>query len=306
MLFMSCVNRIDIPEEEDSHFYINLEMVTGQNTLVADFKTSNNLNGTYPISIPEFASITIKELNPSSQDVNNERELIYDEISQKYVNNFGKDFLKLSQEYELVAKMDNSGLEEITATTIVPRMLTIKKTELVSESEYTDIDGNRYWEGTVGLTFLKAAGNNDRFGHLVLKGLETERNITPEGDTIYINGMESRLFKLLDIEVGRGAITDLIHKDGFLIDFTKLEDEYLEIVLRSPFPITKPNHVTNFLHSDIYAVTKAHHDYHVALHNIKKSQGSIFDEHALYHSNIKNGLGLFSSCTFKGDILELR
>ena len=306
ILLVSCVNRIGIPEEEDSMLFISLEMVAGDHNIVADFKTSNNLNGTYPISVPSNASIIISEVNNSGKDVNNEIELLFDETMQKYVSENTETFLKRNREYELVANIENSELETITASTVVPDIIQVKQTELLAEDTYIDLDGNEYWEGVVGLTFVKSAGSKEKYGHMVISGLETERNISLENDTTYFMGMESKLFSLLGIETGRGAVTDIIHRDGFLIDFTKLEDDYLELVLRSPFPITKSNHVTDFLTVDIFSVTKAHHDYHLAFHNIKKSQGNVFDEHALYNSNIKNGLGLFSSCFRIKNILELR
>lgn len=280
-------------------------MLEGDNKIVADLKTSNNLNGTYPISIPNNALITIAEIISGGKDDDNEIELVYDADTKKYISENTEYFLGRNREYELVAKIEGSELEEITATTIVPSRILIEEYDLLSE-QVVNYNGSNYWEGVVGLTFMQSPGNKDRYGHFVIDGVETERIINSEGDTIYYNGLESKLFTLEEVEVGRGAVTDLVHRDGFLVDFTKIEDNYIEIIVRSPFPITKPNHVTDVLDIDIFSVTKAHYDYHVALHNIKKSQGYIFDEHALYNSNIKNGLGLFSSCMFKGYKLELR
>jgi hypothetical protein len=305
-LIVSCVNRIDIPEEEDSKLFVSLEMLAGENRIVADVQTSNNLNGTYPISIPNSASVVISEIISGSIDDDNEIELIYDDNTGKYVSENTQTFLGRNRKYELVVKVEDSELQEITAITIVPDKIKVEEVELLSEDEYIDAEGNRYWEGVVGLFFMKASGNKDRYGHIIVEGYETERIITPEGDTTHVKGPEPELFTLEDVEVGAAAVTDMVHREGFLVDYTKLEEEYIELVLRSPFPITKPNHVTNVLFVNIYSVTEAHHDYHVSLHNIKKSQSNIFDEPALYNSNIENGLGLFSSCIYMQNVLELR
>lgn len=302
----SCVNRIAIPDDEESKLFISLEMLANESTIVADFKTSNNLNGSYPITSPSNGIITITEVKEKGVDYDNEITLEWDDVTQKYISINTESFLKKGKRYTLKAEIEDSNFESISSETLVPNMIDFDAVDLISERIVSDSDGNDFWESTVGLTFVQGAGFIDRYAHVVFKNKETERVISTEGDTSYISTSGKEPFILSGINVGAGAITDIVHREGIMVDISKLEENYLELVLRSTFPITKPNHVTDIIYADIFAVTEDHHDYHVSFHNIKQSQGNIFDEHALYISNINNGLGLFSSCVYREQTLELR
>ena len=122
--------------------------------------------------------------------------------------------------------------------------------------------------------------------------------IIPTGDLL--------TFDLVDVNVGRSTVTDIIHRDGFFIEMDELEDDYLEIVIESNHPITEAAHVTKIIHSTLLAVSEDHYNHHIAYHRIIESQGMIFNEKPLYSTNIENGLGLFSTCVRKKGMLDLR
>ena len=305
-----CVNRIDIPEDEDSMLYINLEMLKNKTEFVAELKTTNNLNGTFPITYPEEAKISVTEIKTGDIDYENEILFEYDPVSKKYVSDeeINVSFLTHGRSYRLEAKIENSNLDDISSTTLVPHPIGIGEYELISEEIFEDAQSNdRFWQGTLGINFLPIKEIAGNYGHLQFKGFKTTKEILPNEEVNYFFGNEKKLFELVDVVVGNSAVTDIVHRDGFFIDLEDLENNYyIEIVLRSPFPITSVNQVTDFLHYNLTSVSKEHFDYHIAYHNIKKSQGNIFEENALYRSNITKGLGLFSSCVEKTEMLELR
>ncbi len=298
-----CVNRIAIPEDEDSMLYINLEMLMEDTEIVADFKTTNNLNGTFPIYSPENAVIKISQLNSGDIDTNKEVFLEYDADSGKYVSDeeINKQFLSHGRGYLLEASVEGAEFDKITATTIVPYPIVIDTVVLLSE-EVVTFEENDYWQGTVGFTFVSSVNRDTRYGQLEIEGRKTTLN--GNGEHIFEN--DFRFFELRDINVGSSAVTNIGHRDGYLIDFDNLENDYIEVVLRSPFPITDPNQVTDYLNTNLIAVSQEHYDYHIAIHNIKKNEGNIFEENVLYRSNIEKGLGLFSSCYELPDMHELR
>ncbi|MDF1695029.1 MAG: DUF4249 family protein [Saprospiraceae bacterium] len=300
----SCVSRIDIPENEESKLFISLEMLAGDTKIVADLNTTNNLNGTFPIQNPSDAIIVIKEENIGGSDVAVERTLEYDEVIGKYQTEDTDGFLKTGFTYFLEAQIDNSTYKKITAETKVPNSITIDDFELLSEEIVQDIDGNDVWQGTIGISLMDA--NKSGYGHLVLYGFLSTKEISLMGEEIIVFGTESRPFELIEVVQGQTAITDIIHRDGLFINLGDLNNDYLEITLRSPFPITQPNQVTDHIHTEMISVSAEHYDYHIAYHNIKSSQNDIFGEKALFRSNIKDGLGLFSSCSRSTTILELR
>lgn len=305
--FASCVNRIDIPDDEESMLYIKLEILKGQNEITADFKTTNNLNGTYPIEYPKNGKIVIKQFLPDT-DVNNEIELLYDEDLNKYVSDHevNRSFLSFGKKFNLEASVEGSTLPDVSSSSVVPNPIGISDFELINEETVFDDDGFEYWQGTLGLTLLPSNTVEDNFGHLQIYGFRTLLEVDSNGDSTYIYGEEKKSFDLVDVLKGYEAVTDIIHKEGFFIEFNRLENNYIEIVLKSNFPITEDNQVTDMLNTDLMAVGKEHFDYHLAYHNIQKSQGNIFEENVLYNSNIEHGLGLFSTCVNFSKMLELR
>lgn len=293
-----CVNRIDIPEDEDSMLYINLEMHVGQSSYSADFKTTNNLNGSFPIYAPQDAEIKIAELNPGAVDNNKEVFLIYDSDSERYVSDdeYNLTFLTKGRNYTLEASVEGSGLDKISAITKVPNRILIDSLVLISEAEYTDKDENHFWQGTIGIHFKPSTQSDSRYGYLHLTGKKTIKSIGSGGEIIYTEEGGDQYFDLINVVDGNASLTDVIHRTGWLIDFDKIENDYLEMQIRSPFAISDPSQVTDFLNTNMVAVGQDHYEYHIALHNIKKSEGNIFEENALYRSNIEKGLGLFSTC----------
>ncbi|MEM9549235.1 MAG: DUF4249 family protein [Bacteroidota bacterium] len=298
LILSGCVNRIDIPEDEDSVLVINLEMLKGQTRYTADFKTSNNLNGTFPISSPNDAVIKIIDPNPNEADVDPVIELIFDEESGMYVSDqqSNQTFLRLGRTYELEASIEGSNFERISATTTVPYELKINALELLSEETIMDKEGNEFWQGIIGVEFIPSVNKNTKYGHLHLTEMKTFIMQEPGQDPTYPMEGDSEYFQLINVNIGSLAITDIAHRDGFFIDFDNLDNAYAEFVIRSPFPITEPNQVTAVIRANLTAVSVDHYNYHLALHNIREGEENIFQENALYRSNIEKGFGLFSTC----------
>lgn len=268
-------------------------MLYGENRLVAEFKTTNNLNDSYPIDNPSNAIIRVAENDPTL--VENQITLDYDESLDRYVYDGAQGFLKYGREYLLEAFIEDSELQAIKSRTIVPQRDSIYEVELLDEKTYEDIDGNIFWEGTVGMYFSESNSKTERFSHLVLGEYKTLKEVV-DNEIVYTKEGEEHYFKLQNVNVGAGSIVDMVHRDGYLLELDELEDNYLELVLRSTIPITEPNQVNEVLHSKLFAVSDEHYEYHKSLHNILKNKDNIFEEKALYSSNIENGLGIFSSC----------
>jgi len=301
----SCVNRIDIPEEEEAQLFIRLEMLKGESAITADFKTTNNLNGTFPIQYPKMAEIEIKE-DQGNVDAEKKMILVYDEDLDKYVSAFDAgDFLLLGREYVLTANLAGSGFDKITSRTKVPYPIVIDEYELIEEGTFSDIEGNAFWQGTIGMTFNPNTRKDTRYGHLDISGFKTLKE-EMDGEVNYVPIGEAQPFTLVNVVVGNRAITDIVHRDGFFIEFDDLENDYIEVTLQSPIPITESNQIMAFLNASLMSISKEHYDYHLSYHHIIRSQGNIFDENALYISNIDKGLGLFSSCVLKNHMLDFR
>ena len=300
-----CVSKIDIPDDEDSVLHITLEMLKSDTVFIAELKTSNNLNGTFPITVPNSAKVIIEE-DLGEADANLTVEMVYDADTDTYRGVNAQDILKTGTRYTLTAEVPNSNLQPISAETIVPYAIDIMEHELLSQYKVEDNSGNIYWQNEIGLKFSPNARKNSRYAHLILEGYQDTEMVNSNGEVVVVAVGEPRTFELSNVIVGTAAVTDIIHRDGFFINFDDLEDDYIEIAIRSNHPITDPSHVSRNLYYKLMAISPEHYSHHIQYHRIIESEGLVFNDKPLYSSNIKNGFGLFSSCVRKKSMLILK
>ena len=285
--------------------HITLEMLKGDTVFVAELKNSNNLNGTFPISVQNSAQIIIEE-DLDGTDDNVTVELIYDPATDTYRGTNTQDVLKTGKRYTLTAEIPNSAFEPISAETVVPYSIDIMEHELLDQYQVEDNSGNKYWQSEIGLRFSPNARKNSRYAHLILEGYQDTEKENSNGEVVVVAVGEPLPFDLSKVNVGTAAITDIIHRDGFFINFDDLMDDYIEISIRSQHPITDPSHLSRNLYYKLMAISPEHYSHHVQYHRIIESEGLVFNDKPLYSSNIKNGFGLFSSCVRKRSMLILK
>lgn len=302
-LLASCVNRVAIPEEEDKLLFVELEMLRGSQELTATVMTSNNLQGYYPVERPEevvmfLSAVGTEEIGGS---------FIYDADRDLYFyENSVADIIKTNYKLRLVASIEGTDIQSITAHTQVPKFneLNEETFEVVNEDKFTNELGEEYWESNIRFNFIDLHDNNSHFYQLILNEKLTEK-VVENNEVKYSYSGDFVPFEIIDIVSGKEAIKQFYHKDGLFIDMDEMQSEFFEVRVRSTFPIENESQVTDFIFPHTLAITKEHYNYHLGLHNINEAKSSIFNEPALFRSNIDGGLGIFSSCNPESQIFQI-
>lgn len=289
----SCVTRVDAPQEGLAQLHIELEMLRNKE-LIATLKTSNNLSGAFPIEHPEDARITIRD-----KETDFSAEFIWEADRGVYAYTFpiNHPLFSSNKTIKLTAFIEGRELPVLEAVTIVPKAGEVVEQESLDAIAKIDgVSGEKYWERKFKFNLVRLIPNTGIHYQLLLKEQLSELTIVGQDSTYEkITPFPTKL-EILEITHGGEAIREFYHQEGLFIKLEDLESEFIEVLVKSTQPITSDNVVTEFIATNLISITEDSYDYHRGLHNINLSENSIFGESALYRSNIKNGLGIFSAC----------
>lgn len=291
----SCVNRVEIPEEADKQLFVELEIVRGTYDLEAKVMTSNNLQGLYPIENPEDVDLCIKIDIPGLDDA---YCFIYDEERELYYyNDFPELYTRPNYRLILEGKILSDEAISVKSSSINPKFSNIDENSVeIVEEEIVTTELGDFWEPTIRFNLLDLYDGNAQYCQILFSDRVTEKEIVNNEPVYNFIGGDVP-FELINIVSGGEAMKQFTHKEGVFIDLDNLESEFFEVKLRSSIPFKSGDQFNDLIFTNTIALPKAHYDYHLGLHNINSSKKSIFNEPALYRSNIEGGLGVFSTCS---------
>ena len=279
----SCVQRLDLPQDIDLKMMVELELVKGDE-ITAKVSVSSELNGFYDIKNPENADIQL---------VKNDEEIVgmqYDADRRIYFANVNSvSFITSNATLKLEASLANEGVDNVTSSTKVPFANDVSLASLIAE-EFVEIEDEQYWQGTFHMELgegSSSVGNFYRVKFDVKLTIDDNGTLRTEGDWTEM--------EIVNVENNLESLNTFSHLEGLYIEFDKMDEDFFEITLRSNIPHTEDNRVYELLRPEITSVSEDHFNYHRGIDNINRNNSSIFNEPALYRTNIKNGLGVFSS-----------
>lgn len=295
-----CVTRIDIPEEEAKMFHIELEMMRSQD-ISATLKTSNNLQGTFPIEHPEDAIVKVFV----EGDSENIYGLEYNPDNGKYeseLSSLNTEIIKPLSTMTLTAEVPGSDIPQISAVTKVPQFGQIGKLE-VSSSKKETFEDQTFWEYDLTVNFMPV--NVDYFQLLLSEQLAT-LEITGDDSTYTNVTADPTALDIVSLGNGAAALREFSGEEGIFIDVAQLdEDLSFTIRVRSSHPVNG-DEITESVSTKLISLSEDGYNYKRGLHNIAESENSIFGEKAIYRQNINNGLGIFTACVAKNEEFPIR
>ena len=244
-----------------------------------------NLSSTFSSSLPEIdidhETSLINIINYESGRAFPE-EYRYDKDLESYKN---VDFKpKEGQVYDLIVDIGNPSIDIIKATTIVPYSTKIRDIQLLNIN--TEIDENGLELKQFEIMLLVEP----------LKNVKTYYHIIPY---LYKNdnsNSEKEMLDLVSISSGENASFPLSHRDGILIDQTKLSsDNDLTFKLRTKSTLDLGGIKDSFIYFELRTVTEAYYNFHISLSRQKDSNAGPFTLPVTTFTNIENGYGLFAS-----------
>jgi len=289
VILQSCVDRISIPEEKSGSLVLNCEAVHGSSEITATLATSNNLNGTEPILAPEDGEIQIF----AGTNFDAPYPLKYDADRKVYKTE--TDLTGLWQgksNFRIVAKLPSDLYEDVQAKVVTPAandVIEITATETVEATVGDDVFQGR------DLTIVLAEPNvKPAFYKLrVIEKVTTAEVVN--GELVYTPTEEQIDTEITDVLSGGAGIVNLVHRDGVLLDQSRMIDNTFSIRVNATSPKQSPDQVFNTFSIELLSVSKDFYDYHRAKSNTISASDGTLNEPAIWSSNIEGGFGLFST-----------
>jgi len=283
----SCVDRISIPDNEDSKLVLHCEITKSDGEITATLSTSNNLNATSPITVPENADIQL------STGTENPYYLTYDPNRDLYFNNT-IDWSQTIVRFNMTVRVPNSEFPEISATATPLQAIWIAKDKISASPAVTvEIDGNTYFERDITIETTEPAVK-PAYMELHISEFLTTIDFDEEGNKVYSSTGEKNKTEIVKVLNGGAGMLPMEHRDGMLIDHSRLENNTFTLKVRSAFPIAMDNQVFDKLNVMLYTVDKNYYNFNRAWSNTVSANNGQYTDPPIWNNNIKDGFGLFS------------
>jgi len=265
----SCIEEY-VPEYEVSDQKLSVIAELEANKLSVIHLGSTSGSNLPPLELNHDTSI-IKIIN--YEQGSRPEEYRYDDNSQSYKN---QTFIpKEGQDYDLFIDVLIEGIPIIHASSQVPFSANLK--DIISpQLQLVEDEGKEVARFDIALDIEETPESGDFF-HLIP----------------YLND-ENKL--IIDkITEGELATHILVHKDGMLIDKTKLGvDENLAFSLRTINTFEVSQNDPSYVYFELRAVTREYYDYHVALSRQSATNAGPYTLPVTTYTNIENGQGIFA------------
>lgn len=280
------MDRISIPDSEDSKLVLHCEMTRNSPTVVAYLSTSDNLNASRPIMVPEDAVIEISTGSETAY------RLFYDADLGLY-NNTSKDFSwDRVTNLTITAELPGESFPKISAEALP---FAGDRVESVTSSKSSEISVNDqdYFERDITIKLSEPTVKPAYF-ELELADRFTTSQIGTDGEVELVQTGDETPVMIVGVNDGGVGMINMAHRDGLLIDHSRLVDNTFSIKVRSPFPIQDSDQVFEIINTSINSISKDYYLYHKAYSNTVKASGGQYSDPAIWNTNIKDGFGLFA------------
>lgn len=290
----SCVDRIDIPVVEDQKLVLDCSFVAGQEVR-AKLMTTDNLNGTTPISFPGDALISFSQ---SGAEV--AWNFIYDAETKEYFLHPGQaSQIKAGLPYEIEVVYRDFPL--VTADTRVPKALEVADVNLLDETTVQNAKGEVFFKKTIELILPTP----ERLSEYFMIEM-SERRMFALSDSTYSYESDHSPLIIGKIISGVRAIKELSHRPGILIDYKDVVDNRIAFEVVSNFPIISDDQVFDEIDALVYSLSKPYYDYEVFKSNRNEILGETFHEEPIFPSNLRGGIGVFSSASMREQVFTIK
>ena len=290
VVLQSCVDRISIPDTEESKLVLHCEMTRYNPVVVAYLSTSDNLNGSRPIDVPEDASIEI------STGTENSYRLLYDEELDAYTNSAPFLWSRVNN-LTIVAELPTDDFPVVKGQAKPMPAYSVESVTSTNLQEVA-VEQETFYERDVTITLTEPTVKPAYF-ELELTELFSTLTIE-DGEEVIAQSGERMPVTVVAINNGGVGMINMSHRPGLLIDHSRLVDNTFSIKVRSAFPITSDDQVFGILSTQINSISKDYYLYHKAYSNTVKATAGQYSDPAIWNSNIEDGFGLFAVKTSSG------
>lgn len=284
----SCDDPVDYRNGSESEkLVIEAVISPSLDTTFAIFSTSVVVNDEVQVfEYPVVADIMVREI--SSGD---EYTFEYDDDSQYFFNNVAD--IRVGETYELIAGLDQSDYLDVFATTKIPVPTEIKSIEEIRVDRYEnpDIQGQYKLSCEYEIVLETPTEFPAYFRMLAYRddmGVDMAGNPLLKSEALIH-------FDNMDFTEGGNACHDLEHRDGFLINYSKLEGGKMIVSFETESYLVEGEDLVPQIYFSLQTVEEDY--YHYFLSTSKQIRAALngSSQPISAYTNITNGHGIFTS-----------
>lgn len=292
----SCVNKLTIPNEDlSAKFHLVCEVAPGQ-PITAVLYTTTDANGLNPVEFPPDAEITISEVGKDDSF-----GLVFDENELFYASASGS--VSAGKSYEIRCNTFNSILNNISAMTKIPRKSGID-TIIIDSTTKIETEEGVFFSSDLSIVFedpeIKPA-----YFHLIPQTEPVILSEDPQGNPIYTSNGSLQNYIVTDILEGLNGTEILKHRDGFLVDHSRLIDQTLKVRMVNAYALTNEELLAQVF-IKVKSVSESYYRYHVAESRISAAGNNGGGPIPISYTNFDEGYGAFTSYNTSENTFPLR
>ncbi len=206
---------------------------------------------------------------------NGPEEYRYDKALKRYENPTFKPIE--GGIYQLLIDANIDGISQISSFSRVPYMTNYLSEPVVSQATLVNVENKEISHFNVEFS-IDQNQDDDNYFHLV-PGID-------ENNSLIVD----------KITEGENALHSLVHRDGILIDKSKLSaGNTMSFSLKTTNTLEVSNSDPLFLYLELRTITKEYYDFHLAISRQGSTNAGPYTLPVSSFTNIENGYGLFAT-----------
>lgn len=219
--------------------------------------------------------------------------MVYNNNTRRFILRTTDFRPKPGSTYEIEAQFPDTDYDVITSKTTIPKAIGIEHVDILDVVDIrVGIDKKEYYI-TVALS-LETPQQYPAYVHIVPYHKHSTYRIS-DGKTMISTDNESSIMTIDNIEENRQAIKTLSHKEGVVVDYSRLPDRRIIFTCKTKTPLKSSTEIIKFLDFQIETMSEELYLYHQSLSRQLNSQRSDYSSPVSGYSNVERGYGVFGS-----------
>ena len=194
--------------------------------------------------------------------------------------------------YEIKAFLPNSSFDTLSATTYIPRSGRISQVNTLSVSKREVSINEEHYIIRVSVSLAEPRDLPAYFQIIPHRVLTTFRTDS-DGNVLFTDHNELEELKIKNVLSDRNAVFEFSHKNGIFIDYSRLQDNNIELELETSEPLSRHSEVIRLLNIQLNTLAPELYYYNSFLNDQFRANKTTFSYPVNSYSNINNGIGIF-------------
>ena len=210
----------------------------------------------------------------------------------------------VGESYTLSISIPGTDFIDIQATTTIPVPLSLERAMASNQTVLKTEDGLEDILFDIELE-LSDSDNLDTYVHIVPKRVLSEFNEDTNGEITVTFFAETEPLQVLQILESHNAISELNHRDGVFVDYSKLNDQTVKLRLSTTSLLDPTKDILQNIEVTVYTLSRELFEYHQNLHKQLINSNSSFSAPTVSFTNIENGIGVFGGMSSSSSHIKL-